>query len=296
MLGVAAALLWSINNVLAASALSKVGTTTATLVSMAASLALVVPLAIIFDWEGLVSISLVAVAWFAVLGFFNFPGGRYTTYAAIQRIGASRTVMIRNLSPILVVVLGIVIFAERPSLMVIVGGLFIVSGLYLVVQERRGQSPAGTQTSSSYSRRLLFAGYGFAALAAISYGLGSIVTRASVFTQGSPWVAGVISLLVGTMLISMIDARNFDFAILRKTKPLWLMIGAGVTSAAAMLLVYVAYGIGPVSVVAPFVNMQPIFTALIAHVALGGVDRLTKRLTLAVVVATVGAILIVAGV
>lgn len=151
--GTAAALAWSINNVLAAAALRSVKTTTGTLVSLTASLLFTIPVALIVDPQGFLALTPVALLWIAALGFFNFPGGRYCTYAAIQRLGATRAILIRNLTPVIAVVIAVFTFGEWPSLQVAIGGLLIVAGLYVAIEEHQpNPAPAAADSATPTAR------------------------------------------------------------------------------------------------------------------------------------------------
>ncbi len=121
---------------------------TRTLVSLAASFLFTVPVALVLDPGGFAQVTLVALAWFAALGFFNFPGGRYTTYAAMRWLGPTRAIMIRNLTPVIAVVISVFVFDEWPSLQIAIGGLLIIAGLYVAIEDTpRRPPPAGPASS-----------------------------------------------------------------------------------------------------------------------------------------------------
>lgn len=145
------------------------------------------------------------------------------------------------------------------------------------------------------SNRLL-TGYIFAGLAATSYAIATILIRAVVGHQATQWVSAVVSLSVGTVIIGGLDARTFDATVFSKGRALWMLVLAGILSGVAVLLAFTAYSQAPIAVIAPFVNLQPILTALVAHVLLGGVERITPRLAIALLLATAGAALIVTAV
>ena len=70
-------------------------------------------------------------------GMTNFLMGRFLNYSAISRIGLSRSVPIVSASPVPALLLAILLLGEEVNLLLIVGALVVVSGVLLIVTERR---------------------------------------------------------------------------------------------------------------------------------------------------------------
>lgn len=75
----------------------------------------------------------IAVAWLGLIGSFIAP---VLWFRMIYEIGPSRTSMVTYMFPLVGVLLGIIFLGEQLSWQVIVGGLLILAGIYIVNSKR----------------------------------------------------------------------------------------------------------------------------------------------------------------
>lgn len=105
----------------------------ASILSLASSLAVVLALSLILERTALFSISLPSFLWFGACGIISFALGRYLNYVGIKYVGATKSVTLRSSSPFFAALLAIFFLGEIPNFMVILGTIFIVAGVWTVV-------------------------------------------------------------------------------------------------------------------------------------------------------------------
>lgn len=105
----------------------------ASILSLATSLAVVLIMSLILEQKALFSISFPAFLVFGACGIIAFAFGRYFNYAGIKYVGATRSVTLRSISPFFATLLAVLFLGEAPSISVILGTIFIVAGVWIVV-------------------------------------------------------------------------------------------------------------------------------------------------------------------
>lgn len=106
---------------------------TGTWISLLASILAVILVTLITDLHHLLSVSLVAVGWFAVAGLLNFTAGRFFIFQSVKHIGASRAAPVYSTAPFFSIVLAVGLTGERITIPLLLGAIAIFVGLYLVV-------------------------------------------------------------------------------------------------------------------------------------------------------------------
>ena len=132
-----ASTVWGMANVWIRLALRDMRPTTSAVFSLFAGLLLLIPLSFLLHWNDLTAMTLGAVVAVFFYGMTNFLLGRFLNYFAISRIGLSRSVPIVSASPVPALLLAILLLGEEVNLLLIVGALVVVSGVLLIVTERR---------------------------------------------------------------------------------------------------------------------------------------------------------------
>ena len=132
-----ASTVWGMANVWIRLALRDMRPTTSAVFSLFAGLLLLIPLSFLLHWNDLTAMTLGAVVAVFFYGMTNFLMGRFLNYSSISRIGLSRTVPIVSASPVPALLLAILLLGEEVNLLLIVGALIVVSGVLLIVTERR---------------------------------------------------------------------------------------------------------------------------------------------------------------
>ena len=132
-----ASTVWGMANVWIRLALRDMRPTTSAVFSLFAGLLLLIPLSLLLHYDDLTAMTLGAVVAVFFYGMTNFLMGRFLNYSAISRIGLSRSVPIVSASPVPALLLAILLLGEEVNLLLIVGALVVVSGVLLIVTERR---------------------------------------------------------------------------------------------------------------------------------------------------------------
>ncbi len=128
LFAILASAFFGVSAVLARPAVMKYGGYTGAWLSVVASLVVVAAGTFLFDWQGLMSLSVGPILLFVAVGLFNFVIGRSTYYASISRIGASRATALSNITPMFSMLLAVLFLGESINLMIFLGGLAIVAG------------------------------------------------------------------------------------------------------------------------------------------------------------------------
>lgn len=140
MLGVVFALVaacaFAAGNIFGRVGLEYVRATGGVLVSLVASLVLLLLVTLVFDLQALLAIPLAAAAWFATAGILNFPVGRYFKFLSIRHIGTSRATAITSGSPFFAVALAVLLMDEQLTALVLLGTVLIGGGLFLLAVEK----------------------------------------------------------------------------------------------------------------------------------------------------------------
>ena len=132
-----ASTVWGMANVWIRLALRDMRPTTSAVFSLFAGLLLLIPLSFLLHYDDLTAMTLGAVVAVFFYGMTNFLMGRFLNYSAISRIGLGRSVPIVSASPVPALLLAILLLGEEVNLLLIVGALVVVSGVLLIVTERR---------------------------------------------------------------------------------------------------------------------------------------------------------------
>lgn len=137
LLGLLGAFLFGSSPMFARLGLQYVRTTTGVFTSLLAGSVLVGSLAIPLHAREMLSLPVAALLLIVLLGLLNFPLGRYFNFVAVRLAGVARATPILSTSPLFAVVIAIVFIDETPTLLTLIGGLIVVSGVALIVSERR---------------------------------------------------------------------------------------------------------------------------------------------------------------
>jgi drug/metabolite transporter (DMT)-like permease len=220
-----------------------------------------------------------SVLLFALAGAFFPVTVTLLTFASNRRLGPTITGALGNLTPLFAVVLAVVLIAEAPASLQIVGMLCVVSGAFAIYL---GRSP-----------ELVSLGAWTFALpigAALMRGLVQPVVKAGLDTWPNPFAAAVtIGYLVSAAIL--VGARLF-FLPREAKQDMWgggpWFVAVGVCNGAANLTMYAALTRGPVAIVAPLVATYPLVVLVL--------NRMLRRDVPPSRATIMGVLMIVAGV
>src|SRR5215471_7309571 len=210
-----------------------------------------------------------AVLVFAGTGVVGAYMGRTLFVKSVDQIGASRAQSLNNSSPLITVLLAAVALGERLSFAVLLGVMFIISGVFFVAH---GDAAPGENRPS---RRITLA----AALATICYGVVPVLKKIGT-DHGGPPVLGAL-VMHATGLVLLMTLGNL-LKIERKWqripgKSLVSFVSAGFLYAIGSIFTLKALVHAPASVVAPIWSAQPIVSFFLAKTTLKGIEEVTFR-------------------
>jgi len=210
-----------------------------------------------------------AVLIFAGTGVVGAYIGRTLFVKSVDQIGASRAQSLNNSSPLITVLLAAAALGERLSLAVVIGVMFIISGVFFVTQSD------GAAAETARPRRITTA----AALATLCYGIVPVLKKLGT-DHGGPPVLGAL-VMHATGLVLLMTLGNL-LKIERKWQRIPMnsfacFVAAGFLYAIGSIFTLKALVHAPASVVAPICSAQPIVSFFLAKATLKGIEEVTFR-------------------
>lgn len=290
LLAILAAAGWGATNIFArlgfssAKSLSPVGGVFASMLSSLAAIALV---NLVFQREALAAVSTAAILWFALIGLTTFVFARYCNFKGVELIGASRASALSAAAPLFAMLVAVVFLHERLTPVIFTGIMLIMGGLFTLSGHQENVRDSGAAARITLKRANLW-GYIFSMLSALGWGGTAALTRWGVTHLAPPLVGVLLSMTVGTLVLSLPGIRNLKSSRMPQGSGLGFFLLAGLMSAIGTAASYGALKFLPVVVANPLANTTPLFTILYTLAFLRGWERITRRTCL-------GAVLVIAG-
>ena len=264
--------------------------TTATFISMIVSFVLIFILVLIFDFDNLVTLSAVAFGWFALQGLLNFVFGRFLNMTSIGLAGASRATPIISVSPLFAATFAFIFLGERPTTVIILGTVLIISAIVLIVSQ--SLSDANQRTSGG---RTVLLGCLVAFGAAIGYGAGNVVSKEIVTNYATPLVTSSMSLMFGTLYLFPMAFRTLPEVKRAPRREVGFITASGILQGLGVTSMMTALSKIPVVVAAPIGSLNPLIALILAYFLLKQMERITPRIIIGTVLAVAGVVLVVLG-
>ena len=225
-----------------------------------------------------------AVPIFAAVGL-AFPAAvTLFTFVSNRSLGPVVTSALGNLAPLFSVALAVIVLHE-PLRPVQAAGLAVaVAGVFIITVNRTGNA----RDWRTWALLLPLA-------AALLRGIAPPVIKLGLEVWPNPIGAGLTGYVFSTLTVLTFERiRNGHFiAQGPNTGRLWFAL-TGVVNGIGTLLLYLAVGAGPVTLVAPLIATYPLVTVGLSALFLTNV-RITPRLVSGVVMTVAGVALILAG-
>jgi drug/metabolite transporter (DMT)-like permease len=210
-----------------------------------------------------------AVLIFAGTGIVGAYLGRTLFVKSVDQIGASRAQSLNNSSPLITVLLAAVALGERLSFAVLLGVMFIISGVFCVTRRDWAMG------ESNARRRITLA----AVLATLCYGVVPVLKKIGTDHGGPPVLGALVMHATGLMLLMTLGNL---LKIERKWQripinSLGCFVSAGFLYAIGSIFTLKALVHAPASVVAPIWSAQPIISFFLARTTLKGIEEVTFR-------------------
>jgi drug/metabolite transporter (DMT)-like permease len=214
---------------------------------------------------------------FILGGLFGSGIGRRWQYIAVDRIGASAAVTIKNTAPVFSAVLAAILFAEPVTLFQWLAILGIVIGVALV-----------TWKPGKPLKSWLDAGVLAAIAAAVAYGIRPLFLKFGLEAADLPLTAATIGAIAALSYALLLGDRT-GLRSIHHDPAFPMFVTAGILQAIGFLALNQGLSGGDVSVVYPVTISTPLFTIVLAAIFLRNLETITWRIV-------VGAIAVVAGV
>ena len=266
------------------------------LISLVASTLLAGTLALVFEFDAVITLPAIAVAWLLGNGILSYMGGRSQQYIAISLIGAARVTPIVGsaalfsaLFSITLTRMGVPGFNEHLTVLLGIGTVVVVAGLVLT---------SGNFLRQSWGRDWKSVlGYLLALLAAACYGASTLSGRVLSELFGSPLIMAAGSMFFATLLLSPVFGREaVQKAGSAAWAPLWVFL-AGFAAACAVISLYFAVTRegSNILVLAPIVSCNPLVTMVLVRLFLRQTETITTGLVVGTLMAVCGVAMVVVG-
>lgn len=194
--------------------------------------------------------NLAAALVFAAVGLFYPALVTLLTFRANEELGPTVTSAISGTAPLFAMLAAALLLGERVPPQAVIAGLGVAVGVALL-SARPGALRKGI------SGRALF----WPVAGAIVRGMAQAGARAGLLLWGNPFAASVIGYLVSSVAVTGADRlRRGARGRISRAALLWFA-ATGLVNGAAMVLMYSALALAPVSTVAPVIAAYPLVTA-----------------------------------
>ena len=230
---------------------------------------------------GLTQVSMRSVLLFAAAGIIGTVGGRLTRFLAIEKVGASVSSAVGNLTPLIATLFAILLLGERVTVPILAGTIVIVVGTVLL---------------STTGQRLGFRPWQITLplVSATCFGVVAVIRKVGLSEMG-PVLGTAINLTTALIAFSALMLASGHRGIYGcRGRTLLSFIVAGAAENTGVFLTIVALTYGAVSVVTPLTASTPIFVILLSPFLLKGVEILTARVVVGTVLIVLGVYLLTA--
>lgn len=278
-----AALFWGVSPVLTKSGLVRGGT------SLQGSIVVVVVgivcylagLAVFGDFEGLRSISPIAVLAFTVSGVVGAVAWM-ASFVGVDRVGASINSAGFNTHPLFATVVAFLFLGEALSLQTTLGIVIIVVGLTVIALSKGGDRTGWSVTDLAFP---IAASAAYAASNVVRrYGL----TETSVTTLEAITVNSIATLIA----LFVYAAATGSKELLPPKEAAGPFVWSGLLSAFALFFLFEAFDRGSVAVVSALSGLSPVFATVMIAVFMADIERVTLKVVLGVLAVVGGTTLI----
>ena len=284
-----AAIGFGCGNIFVRLGIERVSTRAATFWTVLSGAVLLTVLALALNFSEIKSLKLSTIGWIAVMGVIAYPLARVLHNTAINMIGASRSVPMSSIQPLVAFSLGMLLLGERPNALVSAGTPVIVGGLLMVVL-------AGNIGPTERLLTTKNIGYLLAIGGAAAFASRDVISRHIVTGTAPPLVAAAFALAIGGIMLFALFHRDVAQSLRQAPgRYLGLCAIAGIFQGLAVAAVFQALSRAPVTVVSPIYASQPLVTLLLVHIFLKRLETVSPLLALGTVISISGVSLVIIG-
>jgi transporter family protein len=225
-----------------------------------------------------------AIVVFACTGVVGAYLGRTLFVKTVDQIGASRAQSLNNSSPLITVLLAALFLGEPLTLVVLVGVLLIISGVFFVTEtdsddERRSGTKVLTLTS---------------VMATVCYGIVPVLKKFGTEKGGTPVMGALVMHATGLLLLVTLGRLlKIEFKPERiAASSVVCFVAAGFLYAIGSIMTLKALIYAPASVAAPVWSAQPIVSFFLVKTTLKGIEAVSWRDGLAAALVVLGVLVL----
>jgi len=252
---------------------------------------LITSIAFAVNFDEIKTLPLEVYGWITLMGILAYCVARVLHNTALRMVGASRTVPMISLQPLMAFGIGFLILGERPNLLVTVGTPIIVAGILLVLMPRSKARESGGMEIRKLGYLLAIGGsMAFVARDAVSrHVLGALALV-------PPFVASGFALVIGGAILFAFIHRGVINSI--RSQPMryvGICCLAGLLQGIAVASLFHALSRAPVTIVTPIYASQPIIALALASIFLRQLESVDWLLALGTVLSVAGVIMVILG-
>ncbi len=296
LFALAAAVIFSISAIINRRAVLGRAITPGMFISVAIGVPLILPLIILNgDIFTITSIAPFTFFLLAMMGLFQFVGGRGLNMAAIKLLGATRSAPVRETSLIHSAVWGIILLDENLSIFAALAIMMISAGA--IITSVSG-GPSSKEGSPNFGRSIILRGMLYGLLGASLWGFTPILIKAALPGVISPLFAVWVSFLFATIILSVIIIVTRKVGTIRRLgrTGIILFLFGGAMVVLAQILRFNALNLEQVVTVVPILfGLDPLLTLLFSALLIRKLEGINRLVILGVAASTLGAIGVASG-
>ena len=293
------------------SVLMRVGTlyvppAAATFFTVLVGAVLITGIAFAVNFDDIKALPLEVYGWITAMGILAYCLARVLHNTAIRMVGATRTVPMISLQPLMAFAIGFLILGERPNLLVTIGTPIVVAGILLVVMPRpstgsgrtgaAGSGQAGAGAPGQIEVRKL--GYLLAIGASMAFVSRDAISRHVLgsLALAPPFVVSGFALVIGGSILFAFIHRSVISSI--RNLPLryvGICCLAGLLQGLAVASLFHALSRAPVTIVTPIYASQPIIALALASMFLRQLESVNWFLVVGTVMSVAGVVMVILG-
>lgn len=229
-----------------------------------------------------------AMVAFVIGGVIGTVGGRTALLRGVRLIGPSRSNAFLTGAPAVAAFAGWIVLGETLTLLEILGGAIVVTGLLWLI---RARSPNG----AAHLDHVPLRSYLIAAGAPLSFGLAFVLRKWGLERFPSSVIGAFVGAASAFLVIVLIEAARRNLVLRNRSNfgnVSWWFVAAGVTSSLALLSQFQAFTYLEAWVVGVLQGTQGIWTIALSLIFLKGDERVDLPLIGSVLLVTAGVVLI----
>jgi len=236
------------------------------------------------DYKIIGSVSWSALGGLALAGIINFCLSRYLFFSCVKLIGANRSTTLTQTNIIFAAFFGVVFFAEKITLTLVLGSLGIMLGATLV-----------NLVKEEGAYKFQSSGALLAVIASFCGATSSLLVKSAMKEVDSPYLATAISYgaaaMVWVIILAVNKQQRMDALTLNRQSLVMFML-TGVLAMTGHLFRYSALARSPVSVIQPLMGTVVLFTLFLSYLINRKIDVFNWRILTGTVMVIISIFLI----